>query len=95
VNRVVLMTRAFAATLLVVAVAASRVSAQSVVAGPTTSQIATAVGDRITVPVKVDMTAAAGLALGSYQARLQWDPSVFNFVSSSSGSFGPALFNTD
>lgn len=69
--------------------------AQSVVAGPTTAQIATKVGDRITVPVKVDMTAASGHLLGAYRVRLSWDAAVLKLVSTASGSFAAAVFNTD
>lgn len=89
------MIRFALTTIPVVMIGVRPLAAQTVVAGATAAQIATDVGDRITVPVKVDMTNAGGLLLGSYEARLTWDPTVLGFVSSSSGSFASAVFNTD
>lgn len=71
------------------------VTGQSVVAGPTAAQVATAVGDRVTVPVMVDMTGASGISLGSYQLAFRWDPAVLKYVGSSAGGFAVPAFNTD
>src|SRR5690242_15126235 len=68
---------------------------QSVVAGPTSTQFLAAVGDRVTVPVAVDMTASGGQLLGAYRMRVKWNPALLHFAGTQGGSFGTAIVNPD
>lgn len=59
------------------------------------------VGDRVIVPVAVDMSASGGEKLGSYTARLVWNPAQLStcvpscFNTSLSGNFPAPAFNSD
>ena len=58
-------------------------------------------GDRVTVPIVVDMSGGGGEKLGSYTGRLQWDPSTLNFTcyyyscDTLPGNFASPQFNFD
>ena len=45
-------------------------------------------GSNISIPVIIDMSTAAGQNIASLQFDFNWDPTKFNFVSSTNGSFG-------
>ena len=51
----------------------------------------------VTVPIAVDMTAAGGATLGSYTARLTWDPNALYLYSTTplQGNFPQPLVNVD
>src|SRR3989338_7893274 len=87
-------SRSLVTAALVATVAATPAWSQTIVAGPTTTQLQAFVGDRITVPIAVDMTGAASFRLGAYRASLAWDLTQLRLVSTSSGTFGSAAFNT-
>ncbi len=84
--------------------ASSALSAQQVTARVGGEPTATTFYQTIHVPITVDMTAAGGQMLGSYTARLTWNPNVLypNFYtccgqvdSTTLGNFPAAAFNTD
>jgi hypothetical protein len=85
------------ATLAALAVAAGVASAaaQTVVAGPTTTDVTATAGERFTLPIAVDMTGAGGAKLGAYRLSLRWKPSLLSFVSISGGAFGAPTTFTD
>jgi hypothetical protein len=66
-----------------------------VVAGPTTTEVVASVGQRVTLPVAVDMTGAGGTKLGAYRLSLRWDPELLRFSGAAGGAFGAPVFNTD
>jgi uncharacterized protein YjdB len=68
---------------------------QTIVAGPTTGELTAAAGERVTVPIAIDMTGAPGINMGAYRLRLSWSPIGFNFVSASGGTFASPVFNSD
>ena len=88
-------TTALAFTAAAVLSVAQRTRAQTIVAGPTSTQIATRVGDRVEVPVLVDMTGATGISLGAYRLDFRWNPAVLSFAGAGNGEFGAPAFNTD
>lgn len=49
----------------------------------------------VVVPIAVDMSGAGGAKLGSYTARLTWDPAVLNFNFVAAGNFPPPQVNSD
>ena len=49
----------------------------------------------VLVPIAVDMAGSGGQKLGSYTARLTWDPARLNFYSVAAGNFPPPQVNTD
>ncbi len=69
--------------------------AQTIVAGPTTAELTGAAGDRVTVPIAIDMTGASGIALGSYRITFSWNPAGFSFVNATGGTFGSPVFNSE
>ena len=90
------LTRSVTTALLVSALSAGAAEAQQVITvrvgdGTTT---AVAPGGQISIPIVVDMSAAAGLDLASITFDLNWTPSLLSFVSASPGSFGSVIFNT-
>jgi hypothetical protein len=92
------LTRARAVIVLLVSALATfalPAAGQSVVAGPTSTQFLAAVGDRVTIPVAVDMTNSGGKLLGAYRMRVKWNPAVLTYVSSQGGAFGTSIANTD
>ena len=59
------------------------------------ARVEAAAGERVLVPVTVDLT-AAGKALGSYQGKVLFDPGQLRLVSATAGGFdGPAVVNAD
>jgi hypothetical protein len=52
-------------------------------------------GDTVVVDVRADMQFASGERLGSYNARLTWNPAVLQFVDVQSGAFAAPTVNTD
>jgi len=84
-----------AVTLTVAAGLARPVAAQVIVAGPTTSDLLASVGDRVTMPIAIDMTGASGYDLGAFRARFSWNPLLFNLVGATGGTFAAPVFNTD
>jgi len=52
-------------------------------------------GEYLLVPIFADMTKSGGERLGSYTARLTWDPSILYYESAEPGSFAQASLNTD
>ncbi len=82
-------------TAMVVAGALRPAPAQVIVAGPTTSDLDAVLGNRVTVPVAIDMTGASGFDLGAYRVRFTWNPNVFSYVSASGGTFAAPVFNAD
>ncbi|GBD31484.1 hypothetical protein HRbin33_00443 [bacterium HR33] len=92
--------RGFAARLLGSLVGAGLLASPAagqitVVAGPTTTEITAAVGESVTVPIAVDMTAAPGVKLGAYRLSFRWNPALLRFVATAGGAFGSPVFNTD
>jgi hypothetical protein len=85
------------ATLAALAVAGgvAPAAAQTVVAGPTTTDVTATAGERFTLPIAVDMTGAGGAKLGAYRLSLRWKPSLLSFVSISGGGFGAPTTFTD
>src|SRR4029077_14220999 len=49
----------------------------------------------VLVPIAVDMSAAGGAKLGSYTARLTWNPTALTFGSALPGNFPPPQVNAD
>lgn len=88
------MRRALALALLCTG-AVTTARGQSIVAGPVATQIFAGVGERITIPVAVNMTGAPGIALGSYRARLKWNPTLMRLVSATAGTFSAPAVNAD
>jgi hypothetical protein len=51
------------------------------------------VNQEITLPIKVDMSKAAGVDIASLQVKVTWDASLLSFVSYTKGPFGTATTN--
>ena len=68
---------------------------QTIVAGPTTAELTGAAGDRITVPIAIDMTGAPGINLGAYRITFSWNPTGLSFVNATGGTFGSPVFNSE
>lgn len=51
------------------------------------------VNQEITLPIKVDMSKAAGVDIASLQVKVTWDASILSFVSYTKGPFGTATTN--
>lgn len=83
------------ATLVVAVGVARPTAAQVIVAGPTTSDLLAQVGDRVTMPIAIDMTGASAYDLGAFRARFSWNPLLFDYVNATPGTFGSAVFNAD
>lgn len=69
--------------------------AQTVVAGPTATDVLAAPGERFTLPIAVDLTAAPSVKLGAYRLSLRWKPALLSFLSADGGTFGAPAANTD
>ena len=76
-----------AVALTVVVGLARPIAAQVIVAGPTTSDLLASIGDRVTMPIAIDMTGAGGYNLGAFRARFSWNPLVFDLVDATGGTF--------
>jgi len=83
------------AACVAVAGGMSPLHGQTIVAGPTTAELTGAAGDRVTVPIAVDMTGAPGIELGAYRITFSWNPAGFSFVNATSGTFGSPVFNSE
>ena len=77
------------------ACSASAARAQVIVAGPVTTQITATPGERVTIPLAVNMVGAPGIALGSYGARFTWNPALMRLVSATPGTFAAPVVNAD
>ncbi len=69
--------------------------AQTVVAGPTATDVTAAAGERFSLPIAVDLTGAPGIKLGAYRLSLRWKTSLLAFVSADGGTFGAPAAYTD
>lgn len=69
--------------------------AQTVVAGPTATDVTAAAGERFSLPIAVDLTAAPGVKLGAYRLSLRWKTSLLALVSADGGTFGAPVAFTD
>ncbi|HXI34167.1 MAG TPA: Ig-like domain-containing protein, partial [Gemmatimonadales bacterium] len=49
----------------------------------------------VLVPIAVDMAGSGGAKLGSYTARLTWNPGALTFYGANAGNFPPPQINTD
>ncbi len=81
------------ATLLAAALLPLRARAQGITAAPGGS-MTSLVGMPLDVPIYVDLTGRTDL-LGSFAARLQWNPAVLHFTGGSDGTFGALAVNED
>lgn len=95
------MKRLFVASILAACLYVGRAAAQTVTAR-VGGELTGFAGGRLLVPVVVDMSAAGGAKLGSYTARLSWNPSVLSLECSFGycpgllrGNFPEPLVNAD
>lgn len=87
------MRRALVLALLAAAFVPLRARAQTITAAPG-GEMSSVVGMSFSVPVYVDMTARPE-KLGSFAARLRWNPAVLQLTSNAPGSFGTITLNED
>src|ERR1044071_675371 len=93
------MSRAFAVALLGLGIARS--AASQTVTARLGGELTGFVGSQVIVPVAVDMSASGGEKLGSYTARLTWDPAKlgtcapFCVNGTFQGNFPAPTFNAD
>lgn len=86
---------ALAALASLPAAPAASLPADTARVGVRVASVVAAAGERVTVPVTVDLT-ASGKALGSYQGRIRFDPERLRLVEAGTGAFsGPAVVNAD
>ena len=83
------------APLLVAVWATHPVSGQSIVAGPTASQVLADTNVRVTIPIAADLSGAPDISLGAYRLTFSWNPARFAFAGVSAGTFGSPVFNID
>lgn len=79
-------------TLVRVAAAQGEVPFSAVAGGRAFARVRT--GDTVVVDVVADMNHIGGELLGSYNAQLDWSPSLLGFVSVQGVDFGPPTVNT-
>ncbi len=82
-----------AAQLLCVLGAGTAGAQQIVVRVGDESSTGVAPGGQVSIPIVVDMSAAAPLDLASITFDLNWTPSLLSFVSASPDTFGTVVFN--
>ena len=89
------LARSATAALLLSVLGAGTAAAQQqiVVRVGDGTQTGVAPGAQISIPIVVDMSAAAGLDLASITFDLNWNPTLLGFVSASPGTFGSVVFN--
>ena len=71
------------------------VAAQTIVAGPATTDLQGVAGDRLTMPIAVDLTGAPGIKLGSYRLSVRWKTAALKFIATGGAAFAAPVFNTD
>jgi hypothetical protein len=85
-----------AATAFVLVAAGARPAAgQTIVAGPTTTALTAAPGERVALPIAIDLTGAPGVSLGSFRLSLRFNPTLLKVIGTAPGAFAAPVFNTD
>ncbi|HWP37134.1 MAG TPA: Ig-like domain-containing protein, partial [Gemmatimonadales bacterium] len=81
--------------MFVIAAGARTAAAQTIVAGPATTELQGVAGERLTMPIAVDLTGAPGTRLGAYRLSVRWKPSLLKFVAAGGAAFAAPVLNTD